>query len=83
MIRAGVNNLGGNSVLAVGPGGVRYYYAHLDSIADGITFGTEVTADTVIGFVGNSGNASGTPPHLHFGVYENGPQNPYPLLVDR
>ncbi len=83
VMRVGTNTLGGNIVFVVGAGGVRYYYAHLDSSAKGIKVGTGVTTDTVIGFVGNTGNASGTPPHLHFGMYKNGAQNPYTLLVGR
>lgn len=83
VIRAGINNLGGRSVFIVGPGGVRYYYAHLERIAEGIKTGSYVTKDTIIGFVGNSGNAALLDPHLHFGVYHRGPQNPYPLLIDR
>lgn len=83
VVRTGENNLGGTIVFTVGPGGIRYYYAHLDRIAEGIDFGTPVTTDTVIGFVGNTGNAETTSPHLHFGIYNRGPQNPYPFLVDR
>ncbi len=83
VIHSGVNKLGGNIVFTIGPGGVRYYYAHLERIAEGIKPGMIVTPDTVVGFVGNTGNASSTPPHLHFGVYENGAENPYPLLIDR
>jgi len=83
IIGVGENNLGGTVVLTFGAGGVRFYYAHLESVASGIKVGREVTSDTVLGFVGNSGNASGTPPHLHFGVYMEGAENPYPLLVDR
>jgi murein DD-endopeptidase MepM/ murein hydrolase activator NlpD len=38
----------------------------------------------VLGYVGTTGNAQGTPPHLHFGVYTfNGAINPLPLLTDR
>ena len=38
----------------------------------------------VLGYVGSTGNANGTPPHLHFGIYTtNGAINPLPLLVDR
>lgn len=76
--------LGGLNVLVTGAGGRRYYYAHLDKIADGIHAGLWVTPDTVLGFVGNTGNAVTTPPHLHFGVYEGrNALNPLPLLVDR
>lgn len=49
------------------------YYAHLDSIAK--TSGSVKTGDT-LGFVGNTGNARTTPPHLHFGIYKHGAINP-------
>ncbi len=81
--RIGVSTLGGNHVYVTVKGGVRYYYAHLDKVADGIEAGTEVTTDTVLGYVGNTGNASTTPPHLHFGMYQNGAHNPFDLLVTR
>jgi peptidoglycan LD-endopeptidase LytH len=83
VIRTGTSTLGGNFVFVMGRGGVRYYYAHLDAVAEGIEFGKEVTKDTVLGYVGNTGNAEGTPPHLHFGMYKSGAQNPYPLLRSR
>lgn len=82
VVLAGQNQLGGNVVFIVGKGGVRFYYAHLDSIANGIKPGIKVTPDTVLGFVGNTGNAEGTPPHLHFGMHINGAQNPYDLFVE-
>jgi peptidoglycan LD-endopeptidase LytH len=53
----------------IGAGGRVYYYAHLDRYAENLKVGDAVTTETVIGYVGNSGNAKGTPPHLHFGVY--------------
>jgi murein DD-endopeptidase MepM/ murein hydrolase activator NlpD len=83
IVRLGVNRLGGNSIFVLGPGGRRYYYAHLDRYNPLLSIGDYVTATTTLGFVGNTGNASGTPPHLHFGMYNNGAQNPYPLLIDR
>ncbi|HVQ38821.1 MAG TPA: M23 family metallopeptidase, partial [Pyrinomonadaceae bacterium] len=46
--------------------------------------GDYVTRQTVLGYVGTTGNAAGTPPHLHFGVYApGGPVDPLPLLSDR
>ena len=81
----GPYGVGGNTVTVVGAGGVRYYYAHLSSYAEGLTNGQAVTPDTRLGYVGNTGNALTTPPHLHFGVYTGfwDAENPYPLLVDR
>ena len=82
--RIGENNLGGQTVSVIGRGGRVYYYAHLDSYAKGIRVGNRVTTRTVLGYVGTTGNAQGTPPHLHFGVYTmTGAINPLPLLTDR
>jgi murein DD-endopeptidase MepM/ murein hydrolase activator NlpD len=85
VVRLNIGMRGGKNVMVVGPGGLYYYYAHFDRIALGIDRGTPVTLDTVLGFVGNSGNATGTPPHLHFGIYpaQWDAVNPYPLLIDR
>jgi murein DD-endopeptidase MepM/ murein hydrolase activator NlpD len=80
----GENNLGGQTVSVIGAGGRVYYYAHLDKYAPGIEEGDRVTTRTVLGYVGTTGNAQGTPPHLHFGIYTgSGAINPLPLLTDR
>jgi murein DD-endopeptidase MepM/ murein hydrolase activator NlpD len=84
ILRIGENTLGGQTVSVVGAGGRVYYYAHLDSYAPRIEEGDYVTTKSVLGYVGTTGNAAGTPPHLHFGVYATGgPVNPLPLLSDR
>ncbi|MBO6224899.1 MAG: M23 family metallopeptidase [Psychrobacter sp.] len=78
--KVGNNNLGGRVVVVVGPGGAGHYYAHLEDYAD-ISPNDWVNAGDIIGYVGDSGNAKGTPPHLHYGIYINGSAvNPYPLL---
>jgi murein DD-endopeptidase MepM/ murein hydrolase activator NlpD len=83
VFKIGENNLGGQTVSVIGAGGRVYYYAHLDSYADGLAEGDFVTPQTKLGSVGTTGNAQGTPPHLHFGVYTtSGAINPLPLLVD-
>ena len=82
--KIGENNLGGQTVLVIGSGGRVYYYAHLDAYAKGIAVGDRVSKRTVLGYVGTTGNAQGTPPHLHFGIYTlTGAINPLPLLTDR
>ena len=82
--KIGENNLGGQTVSVISSGGRVYYYAHLDSYARGIEVGDRVTTRTVLGYVGMTGNAQGTPPHLHFGIYTwTGAINPLPLLTDR
>jgi murein DD-endopeptidase MepM/ murein hydrolase activator NlpD len=80
VMRVGTNRLGGQVVWVLGPGGQRHYYAHLDRYAD-IDKGQRVRPGTILGYVGTTGNAKGTPPHLHYGIYEvGGAINPYPML---
>ena len=80
VLRVSTNRLGGQVVWVLGPGGQRHYYAHLDRYAD-IENGQRVRPGTVLGYVGTTGNAKGTPPHLHYGIYESGGAiNPYPFL---
>ncbi len=72
---------GGNAGLYVGlsgDDGTLYYYMHLQ--AYGST--GRVQAGEIVGYVGDTGNARGTP-HCHFEVHpgHGGPVNPYPLLV--
>jgi len=78
--RVGTNRLGGQVVFVLGPGFERHYYAHLDRFG---TFreGDVVQAGDVLGYVGNTGNARGTPPHLHYGIYRGGARNPHPRLA--
>ena len=78
--KVGENTLGGRVVVVVGPGGAGHYYAHLEDYAD-ISPNDWVNAGDIIGYVGDSGNAKGTPPHVHYGIYISGSAvNPYPLL---
>ncbi len=55
------------------------YYAHLDS--QYVAPGARLEPGDTVGFVGNTGNARTTPPHLHFGVYSRGPVDPWPFIV--
>lgn len=76
----GDRGLGGKQVwLRDGFFGKTMYYAHLDSIA--VESGKRVESGDTLGFVGNTGNARTTAPHLHFGIYRNtGAVNPLPYI---
>ncbi|CAN7197356.1 M23 family metallopeptidase [Pseudoxanthomonas sp. LjRoot168] len=74
--------LGGKQVWVLGPGRERHYYAHLDDWAPGLADGQVVHPGDVLGFVGTTGNARGTPPHLHYGIYgAAGAYDPLPLFT--
>ena len=61
------DSAGGNNVGILGDDGNTYYYAHLRD-PSGLKKGQRVTTGTDIGVVGNTGNAKGTPSHLHIGI---------------
>lgn len=81
-VRTGTGARGGEHVWLsgsmIGFGSARYYYAHLDSFA--VESGDRVKKGDILGYVGNTGNAITTPPHLHFGIYSGGPVDPAPFL---
>lgn len=73
----------GKALWLMGRDGRDYFYAHLEDWAGGIYDGMRVGAGQLVGYVGNSGNAISTPPHLHFEVHQNGSAlNPYHVLAD-
>jgi peptidoglycan LD-endopeptidase LytH len=79
--RVDVTNLGGKVVWLRDPvRNANLYFAHLDS--QHVANGDRVDVGDTLGFVGNSGNAITTPPHLHFGIYRRGegPVDPAPFL---
>jgi hypothetical protein len=51
-----------------------YYYAHLDRYAYGLEEGDIVQRGQVIAYVGTSGNAPESTPHLHFAIFQLGPE---------
>ncbi len=80
--KVGTNRLGGLTVWTRGRSGYRYYYAHLRDWAP-LVAGQPILAGTVIGTVGDTGNAKGTSPHLHFEIHPGGTSaiDPYPILI--
>ncbi len=81
--KVGVNTLGGNRLWLTDDAGNAFYYAHLSAYAPAAVDGARVTAGQVIAFVGNTGQAITTPPHLHFEAHPGGGDSvdPYPYLI--
>ncbi len=77
-VNYGWSGAGGYDVFLLGDDGNRYYYAHLDSSANE----GRMEQGDVIGYVGDTGNASGVP-HLHFEIHPGGSgwTNPYSALA--
>jgi murein DD-endopeptidase MepM/ murein hydrolase activator NlpD len=78
----GYHYLGGNNLYLRGDSTDIYYYAHLSAFAAGISNGVRVNKGQLIGYVGDTGDA--TVPHLHIGYQPAGGPltNPYQLMVN-
>jgi murein DD-endopeptidase MepM/ murein hydrolase activator NlpD len=85
----GWNTIGGNRVWLRDLQGNEFYYAHLSAFSPLARNGAHVKAGDVIGFVGATGDAVGTPTHLHFEIHPaallfmgyDGVIDPYPYLL--
>ncbi len=85
----GWNDIGGNRLWLRDTRGNEFYYAHLSAFSPLAVNGAHVEAGDVLGFVGNSGDAETTPPHLHFEIHPvdllmlgyDGVINPYQYLL--
>ncbi len=84
VIRTGVGVTEGNYVYTANPGGETFVYMHLDTIGEGVNQGVVLPKGGLIGYVGNTGNASGGAAHLHFEIHDASdvPQNPFPRLTN-
>ena len=85
----GWNRVGGWRLWLRDREGNEFYYAHLSAFSPAAVNGTEVKAGTVLGFMGSTGDAEGTPYHLHFEIHPvgllhlgyDGAVNPYAYLM--
>jgi murein DD-endopeptidase MepM/ murein hydrolase activator NlpD len=75
--------ISGNRLWVYADGGDQFFYAHLASFAPAAVDKRHVEAGTVLGYIGNTGDAEPTPPHLHFEIHPDGGKavDPNPFLV--
>jgi murein DD-endopeptidase MepM/ murein hydrolase activator NlpD len=80
--RVGTARVPGNRLYLYSDRGDYYFYGHLSSFEADARSGKRVKAGEVLGYVGSTGDAEPTPPHVHFEVHPGGgaPVNPYPFL---
>jgi murein DD-endopeptidase MepM/ murein hydrolase activator NlpD len=89
LFSVGWNDVGGYRLWLLDRKGNQFYYAHLSAFSPLAVNGAQVRAGDVLGFMGNSGDAAGTPYHLHFEIHPvsmlhmgyDGVVSPYPYLV--
>jgi len=70
--KVGSLHISGNRLWVYADGGDQFFYAHLSAFAPAAVDHAHVAAGTVLGYVGNTGDAEPTPPHLHFEIHPNG-----------
>ena len=82
LFRVGTRRISGNRLWLQSKRGDNFFYAHLSSFAESARNGAQVKAGDIIGYMGSTGDAEQTPPHLHFEVHPGGgdPVNPSPIL---
>jgi murein DD-endopeptidase MepM/ murein hydrolase activator NlpD len=85
----GFNKIGGFRLWLRDTSGNEFYYAHLSAYSPLAVEGRRVEAGDVVGFVGDTGDADGGTPHLHFEIHPaamaglgyDGVVAPYPILL--
>jgi hypothetical protein len=80
--RVGTARVPGNRLYLWSKRGDYYFYGHLSSFERDARSGAKVEAGQVLGFVGSTGDAEPTPPHVHFEIHPGGGDavDPYPFL---
>jgi len=83
LFRVGYSGISGYRLWLRAADGTTYFYAHLDGYSPAAREGAAVRAGTVLGYNGDTGDAKGTPPHVHFEIHPGGggPIRPYPIVA--
>ena len=82
LFRVGYSGISGNRLWLRDAAGTEFFYAHLDGFTSSAREGGSVSKGTVIGYNGDTGDARGTSPHVHFEIHPGGggPVRPYPVV---
>ena len=83
--RVGTLPISGNRLWLTTEDGDAFFYAHMSTFATAAKDGTQVKAGEVLGYLGNTGDAEPTPPHVHFEIHPGGESkaaiDPYPVVA--
>ena len=82
LFRVGYSGISGNRFWLRDAAGTEFFYAHLDGYSSAAREGATVSRGTVLGYNGDTGDAKGTSPHVHFEIHPGGggPVRPYPIV---
>ena len=82
LFRVGHSGISGNRFWLRDAAGTEFFYAHLDGYSFAAREGATVSGGTVLGYNGDTGDAKGTSPHVHFEIHPGGggPVRPYPIV---
>ncbi len=72
LANVGTLPISGNRLWVYADSGDQFFYAHLSAFSANAVNGRRVEAGEVLGYVGNTGDAEPTPPHVHFEIHPNG-----------
>ncbi len=72
LANVGTLPISGNRLWVYADSGDQFFYAHLSAFAPAAVNDRHVEKGTILGYVGNTGDAEPTPPHLHFEIHPNG-----------
>jgi peptidoglycan hydrolase-like protein with peptidoglycan-binding domain len=82
VVKTGVGPSEGINVYTANPGGETFVYLHLDRLGEGVVPGALLQQGSLIGYVGYTGNAVASAPHLHFEIQNSSgvSMDPYPRI---
>jgi murein DD-endopeptidase MepM/ murein hydrolase activator NlpD len=72
LANVGTLPISGNRLWVYADSGDQFFYAHLSAFAPAAINDRHVEKGTILGYVGNTGDAEPTPPHLHFEIHPRG-----------
>jgi murein DD-endopeptidase MepM/ murein hydrolase activator NlpD len=83
LANVGTLPISGNRLWVYADSGDQFFYAHLSAFSANAVNGRRVEAGEILGYVGNTGDAEPTPPHVHFEIHPGGGDavDPNPFLV--
>ena len=72
LANVGTLPISGNRLWVYADSGDQFFYAHMSAFSANAVNGRRVEKGEMLGYVGNTGDAEPTPPHVHFEIHPSG-----------